>query len=193
MPRYDVAMTTSNAVEVGGTIAVADLARYQYYHFHRRLWPAVILLVFAAAVSVPATVYLVITSNSEELRPLLANAAPFFFLLALWVGLPIVVPYWAAKKQYAAQCCLREPTVYLFDQNRIKVESESTSSSLAWSTIREIRETKSLFLLYHAPKIAMVLPKRFFDGDDELGQWRRLVTAAYPKGISKSSPVGRWC
>lgn len=186
-------MPPNASVEVGGTLEVADLARYQYYHFLRRLWPVVILLVCAAVLIGPAAIYLIVTANADELRTRLANAVPFLLLIAFWLSLPIVVPRWAAKKQLKTQSYLREPVSYSFGRDGIEMNGQSVSSRMAWSTIREVRETKSLFLLYHAPNIAIVLPKRFFDGVDELERWRRLVAAAFSKGISSSLPVGRWC
>ena len=56
-----------------------------------------------------------------------------------------------------------------------------------------VRETKSLFLLYLAPRRAVIVPKRFFESPEQMEQWRQLVLAAVaPKKIEKPGLIGRW-
>jgi hypothetical protein len=86
----------------------------------------------------------------------------------------------------ATQNYLREPQTYSFGLDAIDVKETTTSARMAWSTIREIRETKSLFLLYHASYIAIVVPKRFFAGDNDLREWKDLIAQAFPKASQEA-------
>jgi hypothetical protein len=47
---------------------------------------------------------------------------------------------------------------------------------MRWDLLKAIHETRSLFLLYHAPNRAVVLPKRFFASPEELKGWRDFAS-----------------
>lgn len=179
-------------IEATGRLEIADLARYQYYHSLRRTWPLVILLALVALVAV-ITFPFVLADSSSDWQLILANAVPFFLLLFFWLGLMLFLPYRNAKRQYAAQSYLRESTSFSFTQEEIALRADSVSSSMAWTAIREVRETQNLFLIYHGRNIAMVVPKRFFPTQDAITQWKHLVSSATGKLVSRGGVVSRWC
>jgi YcxB-like protein len=48
--------------------------------------------------------------------------------------------------------------------------------------MRGIYETKSMFVLYHSPWMAWILPKRFFWNDERLvQQWREWAIRQLPE------------
>jgi hypothetical protein len=181
------------AIEVSGTYSFGDLARFQYFHTARRALPVVassmgLLILATILISFIATAY------AEPSWKGALSAAPFVlfgFMFLFWTWVIWILPYWTAKKQLAAQSYLREPTTLVFNSDSISGTWSSVSSTFAWDILKHARETRSLFLLYHAPNMAVIVPKRFFQNADQLDLWRQLVTSHLP--IGKSGAIGRWC
>ncbi|HXR74824.1 MAG TPA: YcxB family protein [Bryobacteraceae bacterium] len=172
-------------IQLRGTLTLADLARFQYFHVLRRTWPGLIL-VLLIGLAILALIVAVPNPN------ILKNAAPLLTLFVIWLALLAVTPYWNARRQFARQRYLREPVSQTFSTDGIKSIGPSVSTELQWSVMQTVRETKSQFLLYYAPNQALLVPKRFFTDDAQLASWRDVARAGMsPKDI-KQSAIGRW-
>jgi hypothetical protein len=136
----------------------------------------------------------VIADPDSDWRTVITNALPFILVLVLWPCLLGIMPYRNARKLLATQSHLREPITYSFTDETISGTGPSAQWSIAWSLVKHIRETKSLFLLYHHPNIAIVVPKRFFQGASEMETWRQfVVTHLDSNRMDKPGFVARWC
>ncbi len=185
--RYDSVMSTKTPIAVQGTLSVGDLARYQYYHFHRRAWPFSLVLALVEVLAIPLVYY-----SSYNVRSFVVNSSIFVTCFVVWLCLMFILPYRTARKQYASQSLLSEADSYTITPNKIEYSGKSASSQMLWAVVREIRETKSLFLLYHAHNLAMILPKRFFVDAQEMAVWRSLAVSKFAKGIATPGLIGRW-
>jgi hypothetical protein len=126
----------------------------------------------------------------------LANAAPFEFLLVAWIIVVVgVAPYFNARRNFAQHRELREPTTYIFNHERIVATAQSLTWRIDWGLVKRVRETKNAYIVYRSPGlVAMRVPKRFFRSDFEMTQWRQIVTARIiPRQIEKPGLVARWC
>ena len=186
-------MQPQTGIEVSGTFSLADLTRFQYFHTLRRTWPIAVIAVLALVFLVPFLGLLAVASLDPEWRTVFSNAFPFFALMLLWIVILGFMPYRNAKRQLASQNYLREPIAYIFTSETIGGAGPSIRRSIAWNVVRRIRETKSLFLLYHGPNIAVIVPKHFFKDSAAMVNWRQLVTASFSTGIEKPGLVGRFC
>jgi hypothetical protein len=120
------------------------------------------------------------------------KAIPVGFVVLLLVVASSVVNYRIARRQFADH--LGELITTVFDSATIITTGTGVSSSVSWSVLKRIQETKSMFLLYHTASAAVMVPKRFFRSPEEIERWRQLVASCMdPKLIEKPSFVGRWC
>ena len=191
-------METSSDISLHGTITVGDLGRLQYFHVLRRMWPIALLCGLLVLVAAPLLVIAKLAPQPDDTdvswNNVLTNAAPFIFLLCFWLFLFGIAPWRAARRQFRTQVYLGEPITYVFNPESLSASGPSTSWSMAWTNLKRVHETKSLFLLYHAPNLAAVLPKRFFHDHAEMEQWRRLVSDRIsPLRIQSPGVVARWC
>jgi hypothetical protein len=185
---------TQSAFELNGTLDLADITRFQYFHTLRRTWPIAVFTALLMLLLVPILVLGGIANPEPAWRTIFTNALPFFLLLAFCILFLGVMPRRNARKQLAAQSYLREPITYIFTCETITGTGPSAHWSIAWNVLKRVRETKTLFLLYHAPNIAVVVPKRFFQSPSEIEKWRQLVvTYVDAKRIEKPGVVGRLC
>ena len=180
--------------ELHGVLGLGDLTRFQYFHALRRAWPIAMFAALILIFVLPLGVLAMTLNPNSDWRTVFTNALPFVLLLALWLFLLGVMPYRYARKMLKAQGYLQEPITYTFTDETISGVGSSTHWSLAWNVMKRIRETKSLFLLYHAPNIAIIVPKRFFQSESEMEAWRQFVTRYLDsKRIDKLGLVARMC
>jgi hypothetical protein len=177
---------------VTGTLTVADLTRFHYFHTNRRSWP----------ISAVAVLYLPLWALCVALAPAVLKNWPGFLydtivptlVLFLWAVAAGVMPYRNARKMFAAQRHLQEPVTYTFTADSIYSSGDGVSWDVAWNVLQSVRETHSLFLLYTAPCAAVILPKRFFRSRADLEAWLRLVHECSPaRRIERPGVVAECC
>jgi hypothetical protein len=174
-------------VEVTGTYCLDDLRRFHYFTFWRRGWWLYIL------VAIPLVI-LAARAPGADSSTRFANALPFVALLFIYTIFYAVAPDLGAWNQLRKQAHLRDPVSYAFTPETIMIRGTGSSSTIAWSILFKVRETKSLFILYMGPNSGEVVPKRFFQSPDEMERWRALVGASMgAKPIEEPGFVGRWC
>ena len=143
---------------------------------------------------VPLVALAIIANPDSGWRQVLTNALPFFALLVLWLLLLGAMPYRNARQALTAQTYVREPITYTLTDETISAAGPSVRWSLAWNVMKRMCETKSLFLLYHAPNLAVIVPKRFFQSASEMQAWRQFVSVHLDsKRIDKPNFVARLC
>ena len=166
----------TSAIELQGTVVLADLVRAEYFSVLRRIpWLSVIAIILFVLIAP-------------------VNAAPLGFIVLVLALITALIPYRIARRHLRDRSYLHKPIAWVFDSEAISSAGTGISSRIAWGLLKRVRETKSMFLLYHSRDAAVIVPKRFFRSLDEMDRWRQLV-AAYvdPKLIEKPSFVGRWC
>jgi hypothetical protein len=174
-------------IELHGTLTVSDLRRFQYFHRFRRLWP-IVLLVLLLSIS------LLVIMTAFPNPNLIANVQPLLILFALWLALLFAAPDIQARLIFSRQPYFRYPMTQTFTSTGYETKGTGFSSEVSWGILRNVRETKSLFLLYHTPQMALVVPKRFFVSDEQMETWEEAVTVGIaPKKLSKAGWVGRLC
>ncbi len=130
----------------------------------------------------------VLTSDLEVVR---STSIPLLLLFAFWAFLAWV-PYRGARRQLQTNISLTQPITSAFSSEGIHRAGSQFSSDLSYKALWEVRETKSLFLLYPGAGSAILLPKRFFNDTAQENDWRVLIeTQIAPKRIAKPGLLGR--
>jgi hypothetical protein len=104
---YDRCVQTQSAFELNGTLDLADMTRFQYFHSLRRTWPIAVFAALVMLLLVPILALTVIANPESDWRTILTNALPFFLLLLFWLFFLGVMPRRNARKQLAAQLSSR--------------------------------------------------------------------------------------
>jgi hypothetical protein len=180
-------------IELSGTLTLGELARFQYFHTLRRTWPAILFVLPFLLVLLPFLVIEGLTNPESNWGAVLSNAAPFFVLLVLWLLFLLYMPTRQARKQHRSQKYLHEPITYRFSREGVSGTGPSISWKLTWDIFKVVRETKSLFVMYQGPNVAIVVPKRFFADPSAVDEWRRLVSSSMSKAIEEPGVAGRRC
>jgi hypothetical protein len=178
-------------LEIQGQLTTSDLAKFQYFHIFRRSWP--ILAVAIAILILWLAVLIYDMASAPKLYGILANTLPLIVLLFLWTVIIAIRPYIAALRQLKVQSYLGELLRYRFSEENLAVTGPSASWTLAWPGVRSIVETESLFIVYHGPAAATIVPKRFFENSEAADEVRTLLQEHAQDKFSKAGVLGRCC
>jgi hypothetical protein len=112
--------------------------------------------------------------------------------LLVLAGLLGIFPYFVVRQRYKDPA-LSDGTHYTFDAIGYQVAQPGWKYRVGWSSVREIRESKSIFFFYLLPTQSTIIPKRFFPDGQTLAAWRSLITTSIPSvPITRNSIVGRF-
>lgn len=106
--------------ELGGTFALNDFVRFQYFHSLRRTWWFVIVVTLVVLVAgVLAAVLALVFHDSRTAT----YGSPILLLFLMWLGTIVVLPQSAARKQLRTGASLRDPINYTFSAQGIHSKS----------------------------------------------------------------------
>jgi hypothetical protein len=177
--------------EIQGQLTTSDLVRFQYFHIFRRSWP--ILAATLAILILWMAVLIYDMASAPKLYDILANTLPLIVVLFLWTLVVAIRPYIAALRQRKTQTYIRDPLTYRFSDEALAVTGPNAAWTVAWNSVRSIVETKNLFVVYHGPTAATIVPKRFFENSEAEEDLRSLLKIAVQARFSKGGRLARFC
>jgi hypothetical protein len=183
-------MSEERPIEAAGELELADVIRFQYFHFAKTRWIP-ICTIATLAFSIFGLAAVLSTGDPERLR----NPGSYYLIFPIFALLAWAAPYFAARKQFAKIQWLREPMRYRFDDEGPHVAGPSFSGTIVWKVLPGIHETKTLFIVYQTSQAAWIIPKRFFWGDErELTRFRSFAIAhlAEPGKFHSIVFPGKW-
>jgi hypothetical protein len=173
-------------IELNGTLKSADFARLHYAYQLCRTWRLIVVIV----------VLTIALSLIVCLRPYSTLSVAVRLLLVIFVlgmTLSAISPYRSARRQIKNEPFFRDPIIERFKSIGYELEGTEFSIEVAWKDLTQVREMRTLFLLYRGPETAHIVPKRFFTSQEEIDVWRRTVEIGIaPRAISKPGLLGRW-
>jgi hypothetical protein len=103
----------------------------------------------------------------------------YFIIPMVGVLLPLVA-FLAARR------AMHDPRTiagfkYQFSPDAIQIESLPGRSELNWNAFVDVREVPDAFFLFLNRQLFHVIPKRCFDGGDEINAFREIAREKFPK------------
>jgi hypothetical protein len=91
----------------------------------------------------------------------------------------LIVPRLRARMSLEGPVAREERNILVSPQG-VSVESSVFATTYNWTAFTLIKETKDSLLLFTAPIVALIIPKRAFLSPDELQQFRSLIREYFP-------------
>ena len=179
-------MQADIALQPAGKLTLADVIRFSYFHYARRVW---ILTGFCVVFALFGIVVVISTGDPQRLQ----NPGSFYLFLLVFAFLQFVVPYVSARRLYAKLVYLSEPMRFLLTSERVRLEGPNFSGEMTWPLVHSVYETKNAFLIYQTSQLAWILPKRFFWGEEhQIERCRELAKQCLrmPKLFHESDWLG---
>jgi hypothetical protein len=118
-------MLAEQPSQLTGTLTVADVVRFQYCHADRVIMIAILLLVFAL-VGILAVL-------SRGGAGSFTNPGSSYVIMLCWGLLLLGISCLAARKHYRKQQFLREPMLYHFTEDGVRLEGPA---KVAWTLVQ---------------------------------------------------------
>jgi hypothetical protein len=116
--------------------------------------------------------------EGQGVSPYLSGLCVGLFLLACaWI-----VPILQSRKMKANTPNLQGVLRYEFDDEGVRIIGPHGESAHRWPAIIRCRENRNVFLLYQTPRIANIIPKRFFANEQDVVAARELLRTHISKG-----------
>lgn len=159
------------SIKVDVLLTLQDYLRANYwvlFNRYKSLKAMIFMLVFAG-IAGPLLLFF----NDKPLNP----GESYWGLLIPWAILLFMIggTYWGAKRQLAGAKFLHETHHYTFTEEEIEIAAQSSAGRQNWGNIREAFETKSNFLLFISLNQIFIIPKRCFQGGEDISRFKDLL------------------
>ena len=181
-------MSIEQIHQAAGQLTSSDVIRFSYFHFLRRFWVIVVVILLFSLFGLFAVL---LTGDPERLQ----NPGSFYLMGLGIVFLNLGYPYVGARIQYSRRRYLREPMRFYFTPERVRLEGANFSGEMTWALVHSVCETKAAFLIYQTSQTAWILPKRFFWGEDRrIQECRQFIKQHLTKPTLFRGPMwlGNW-
>ncbi|SHN27656.1 YcxB family protein [Gracilibacillus kekensis] len=162
-------MENEQPLVFGGKLSIKDFEKYTLFH-SRKLFIVMFVLVFLL-------VY--VLSNGLVVESLSISTIIDITLAAVFGLVGVVVLYGRlyqiARKNYKSESLMKLFQTYTVDESRIIMETEQSKVTYHWSDVRSIHELNDMFLLYVAVRKAMVIPKKYFNNNEDMETFKLFL------------------
>jgi hypothetical protein len=159
-------------LRLDGQLLWNDYLRSQYLHLRPKPWLAVvgaILLALFAWVSY-VTISDWINADGSWVPPAIFAGVLLYFVLYFGVIVPI-----NAHRIFKQQKSLNLPFSIEASSEAFCSFNETGKITMPWSHFVKWKEGGTLFLLYHSDVLFNLVPKRFFQNDTQLNEFRSFL------------------
>jgi hypothetical protein len=171
-------------IEASGTLTAKDYIRFSRCYILRKLW-WMLLLMGLAGVN-----FIFVRFSGAETEDV--SYFPLAVVLAIIAGAILWAPHKSAKQQLGERFKTGETVQFVFDADGVQSSRTAVASQIGWERIDRVDEMNSAFCLYLNKVSAVVVPKRFFGGPQEVEEWRKFAETLVPPDKWKKPWIGRF-
>ena len=143
---------------------------------HRRARPVGRWFLPIGVISLLITALVIVTNSighkTDGTIPAILVAV--YMVLCLWIA-----PYWTARSLFRKQPSARSIYTLVIDHSGIQSEWDGGSSNSLWKNYVRFLESEDAFLIYSAPILFRILPKRAFS-TEQCEEFRSLAAQHIP-------------
>jgi len=157
--------------ELEVSLTRSEIARYNFYHIR---W-----LIILDLIGLGIFLYVVYTSffhPDPETRELLKTIS-IWAAVALAIGLsqPFIIILQIYIFKAGTGNDLMAKRTYRFSDFGIHISSMGKKASKKWADVRRIKNIGNILLIFTAPKLAYVIPRRCFRSKNEWGEFIKFI------------------
>lgn len=160
-------MTENKTIEVEYLATAKDYRRVLLWYRWKRL---ALVIVITVLVGIPILYSAFFSADINNRPP--GVVLWFLFILPLLV---LVVFYWGISRQAEKIEKVFEKVTVRFSEFGIWSKGETSFSEVGWSEFDKVYETSQDFIFFPRPKIFYTIPKRFFNPQSDVLEFRELL------------------
>ena len=160
-------------MQISYELTQKDFTEAYTVHRNRKTWRKWARLILISIVALFTAVILLgslVKPSVQQAKPLV----PFLVLLAMWVGVLWVLPWWTMRRQFLQQPGARGPRTLTLDDTGAHWRWNGGSSDVEWKNYIQSVEGKNQILFYTSPACFNIVPKRAIV-PEQLAELRALL------------------
>jgi len=162
-------MEEKRSIEINVQLEFQDFWQVLFWQTIKRFW-LMYLLTLVITLPVISMIFYALLTNPEKIKFSPVIILPLLPLLAVLMSQWSV--YSSAKKSMAS---VKGKTLWIFSEDDFKVFTPVARNESDWESLEKIEEKSKAFLLYPQKNVFMLVPKRFFESEAQIQEFRELV------------------
>lgn len=154
-------------VHCGGTLTWREFKKYNFYA-RRKLF---------TITSISFFIILFLLNMILFRQMLLSFTMAAVFALILWILITIIFPL-KVRNEYSSNQLIKQEIQYDVTNDEVVQTRGKSKTFFQWEDFISAYEHKDMFRVHISKNQAVVLPKRFFKNDDEISDFRRLISTS---------------
>ncbi|MBC7795957.1 MAG: YcxB family protein [Pyrinomonadaceae bacterium] len=161
-------MENEKKIEIDVPLTFNDFWRMNlWYLVTRRIITIVGIVILIAVIAISLSNGIIKGYNPDYLSA--------FGLIAF---VPFVLCYVAYKNAKNASNAVKGSYRYVFSLEGIEFFSQTASSQILWIDLVKVVESRTDFLLFPQPQISYLIPKRAFESESQINDFREMLRSA---------------
>lgn len=162
-------MKEKRQIEIDVQLEFKDFWKVLFWKTVKIFW---LMYLLTLVISLPLlSVYVYsLTTNPDKVKFSPAIILPALPLLAVLFS---QWPIYSAAKHSAAS--VKGKTKWVFSEDEFEVFSAVSRNESDWQSLEKVEERSEVFLLYPQKNISMLIPKRFFEDETQIQDFKELV------------------
>ncbi|KSU63674.1 hypothetical protein AS034_05350 [[Bacillus] enclensis] len=168
---------TSRELSVRGTLTAKEYKKFSSFHTSRWiLWITIstYIVLFLGLIYIqynPGDIF----NFGDMAAILLISSTVSVCITALIFLYAKVIIRVKATREYKSDQLIKNELIYTFSDTGIIQKRGRSISAIDWNEIVSIKEFAPMFLIYVSRNKAMVIPKRFFESDEKIKLFKKMI------------------
>lgn len=163
-------------LHLSGKLTEKDFMKHALYH-QRSVVPASFSFVFLLTF---VLLYMSDSVGGTDMQALGLMLATAFVFGALIAGTLRMVIQRQAYRQYFREGMNRKTMSYTFNEEGFTQRVADSEAPVDWRDVTLVKEQEELFQLYLGKSQIALIPKHFFEGEDQINRFRHLLVKVMP-------------
>lgn len=165
-------MSENEKIEIEVTNTAQDYRRVLFLQSYKKFLIAGILYFIVIVPMLWFTFFGAGANPFEEKNGSIILVMLFFALLPVLIAVAI---FWNINKQAKMIGKTLTPAKFIFSDNGVESNSESSQVKVDWETFEKVQELKEDFLFFPQKNIFYTIPKRFFQNENQIMVFKDLI------------------
>ena len=167
-------MENEQKIEIQIDVRAEDYRRVLFWYNRSKIFALTAVLLLAVPFIIWFVVFVEGTSRIDSSQRNFFEIAIFYGMFALVpIFLAIIlISIWTQSRKLAA---ISEVATFIFDDEGLKSNAKSTTTKSNWERFAKICETKTDFIFFPQENIFYPIPKRFFQNNKQIRNFKNLI------------------
>lgn len=168
---------TSRELSIRGTLTAKEYKKFSSFHTSRWiLWITIstYIVLFLGLIYIQYKPGDILNFGDMAAILLISSTASVCIATLIFLYAKVVIRV-KATREYKSDQLIKNELTYTFSDAGIHQKRGRSINDIDWNEIVSIKEFAPMFLIYLSRNKAMIIPKRFFESEEEIKLFKKMV------------------